>query len=485
MIKKILAFLFIFAAAIMPAAAQSHDYENIVGGDAEKKKQTPKYSYLYDTSLIRAIKSKDIDRITLLLYANINTNDKNDEGYTPLYVAADTDLAIDTVTAMLQRDAKVNLTSKGGITPLMVAASKGRKAMVKLFLEYGADPSIQDENGMTALLYAVKNKYSDVVPLLANIKKAGLELRDKNNMNAVLYALQNKDFVTMKELVKAGADINTKDVLGKTPLILACDDADLESVRTILALGANKEIKDNTGRAALPNAVQVGALPVIKYLAKAGANLETRDLIDSTPFIIAAKDKNNAVVKELADCGADINAQDKLKRSALIWAVQNSDGAMLSTLLGLKDIQVNVNFGADNMTPLMAAAQNKDYNSVLKLAKAGADLEGQDANGNTALFYAVRANDLKTASFLIKNGADVNTANAKGEKPLEIARANDNTKMAELIISAPVKAKPELVQTDSAFWDKIQDIDAYIASLQQLLKEAQQVKAEREAQVKK
>lgn len=482
MTKKIITFLAFFTFSILPLCAQiyqsSRDYENIIGGDAEKNKETPKYSYLYDTSLIRAIKTKDTDRIKLLIYANIDANEKNDEGFTPLYAAAETNLSIEYITMMLQRNAKVNLPSKGNVTPLMKAVELGRANIVKLFLEYGADPSLKDDTGATALIYAAKNKQSAMVPLLAAARNLNPDERDNTKLNAVLYAFKNKDIPTLKALVKAGANINTKDELGRTPLINAVNDNDVFMTKELLALKANKEEKDNTGRTALLNAVQAANEPMVKYLIDEGADVEATDLVGYTPVLLASKEGNVALVKLLVAAGANFNAQDKLGRTPIVWALTNKDNNLFYTLLSFPGLKINTPYGPTQMTPLMMAAQNKDTRAVSSLINLGADIEAKDTAGETVLFYSVRLNDVDTATLLINYYPEIYFKNAAGEEMIDVAKNARFTKMAILLATAPLDIR--IPQIDFATHKRVTDIEGYIGSLESLLKDAQEVKQKRD-----
>ncbi len=70
MFKKIFVSLscFLFVVGFVNAA---NDEKVLYNG---KKNTEKKYSYLYDTSLIQAIKKQDIERVNFLLLANVNPN---------------------------------------------------------------------------------------------------------------------------------------------------------------------------------------------------------------------------------------------------------------------------------------------------------------------------------------------------------------------------------------------------------------------------
>ena len=72
----------------------------------------------------------------------------------------------DDVRLLLERGANPNLQNKDGWTALMYAAGSDRPLTVRLLLERGANPNLQDKGGWTALMYAVRNDYAEVVRLL-------------------------------------------------------------------------------------------------------------------------------------------------------------------------------------------------------------------------------------------------------------------------------------------------------------------------------
>jgi ankyrin repeat protein len=55
---------------------------------------------------------------------------------------------------------------QAGQTALMLAVSHGKKDMVKLLLDCGADINAQDEDGSTALMCASEHGHTDIVKVL-------------------------------------------------------------------------------------------------------------------------------------------------------------------------------------------------------------------------------------------------------------------------------------------------------------------------------
>jgi ankyrin repeat protein len=95
---------------------------------------------------------------------DVNKSDIN--GRTPLIFAASGPFP-ETVELLLQADSDPNATdSEEGWSALMFAAAEGHRDVVQKLLEYGADVSLKDKDGDTAIDFASNNNQTDVVELL-------------------------------------------------------------------------------------------------------------------------------------------------------------------------------------------------------------------------------------------------------------------------------------------------------------------------------
>jgi ankyrin repeat protein len=92
--------------------------------------------------------------------------DINKTGWTPLhYAATNGHLAI--MELLLENHAYIDAESPNGSTPLMMAAHYGTPAAVKLLLEAGADPSLKNQLGLTAIDFAHRANRKDSAELIA------------------------------------------------------------------------------------------------------------------------------------------------------------------------------------------------------------------------------------------------------------------------------------------------------------------------------
>lgn len=167
------------------------------------------------TPLILASSNTNIEIIELLLKSGANINKRNENGLTCLHEASYTDRNNTSILQlMLQNNADINLcdhegwspivlstlagnieniklllengaqlnTNVFGIFPLHFACAMNRIDIVKLLLEYNANTNIKNEEGKTALQYAIDTESSNIdeLKLLFNIHKENKENKEMN-----------------------------------------------------------------------------------------------------------------------------------------------------------------------------------------------------------------------------------------------------------------------------------------------------------------
>lgn len=96
--------------------------------------------------------------------------DVNKPGWAPLHYAA-TNGHLEVMDLLLENHAYIDAESPNGTTPLMMAALYGTTPAVKLLLDAGADPTLRNQLGMTAVDFAIKASRRDAAEMIAAVRR--------------------------------------------------------------------------------------------------------------------------------------------------------------------------------------------------------------------------------------------------------------------------------------------------------------------------
>jgi uncharacterized protein len=128
-------------------------YDAIRESDFQSIRELVKERRVYTiwNPLIYACWQDKIEVAKLLLQLGEDPNGENSMGWSPLnFVVTTHRHNPEMVRVLLEHGADAN-RRKGSITPLMYAVRKRDLETVKLLIRYGADPSLQNHRGETAL----------------------------------------------------------------------------------------------------------------------------------------------------------------------------------------------------------------------------------------------------------------------------------------------------------------------------------------------
>ena len=93
---------------------------------------------------------------------------------------------------------------------------------------------------------------------------------------------------------------------------------------------------------------------------------------------------------------------------------------------------------------LIENVKNKNLKAVETLLNSGEDVNGTNAQGNTALHYAVATNNADMVKLLLQHNADMNAQNTKGWSPLSIAEKKNVGNIYDILEAKQAKNKAEV-----------------------------------------
>jgi len=228
-------------------------------------------------------------------------------------------------------------------------------------------------------------------------------------------------------LLVGGAEINSKSMLGVSPLQLAAQHDQPTIAKLLLDHGANVDQRSTSdGAAALYHAASAGFGAVVAALLEGGAAVDLRQQRSgATSLFVASGGGHYEIVSALLAAGADVDAAADDGSTPLLAAVSQHHPAVVDLLLRQRP---NLELaGPDGQTALLVAAAG-DGATALKLLAAGASVDARVlSSGATALHLAARLGDGALVTALVQYGADVAAQCGEtmaGAGPLYVAAAS-------------------------------------------------------------
>ena len=224
---------------------------------------------------------------------------------------------------------------------------------------------------------------------------------------------------------------------GTTPLHWAAYHGDVAAVQKLIAAGADVNARNDYGSTPLAEAAVTGNVAVIRNLLNAGAQVNEANADGQTPLMIIARTSNIAAAALLLRHGAKVDQRETWRdQTALMWAAAEGQPAMVRLLLkagAAPDARSKVNDWqrqvtaeprmqarpAGGFTPLLYAARKGCAECARLLIEDGhADVNRADPDNVTPLLLATLNLNFDTAALLIRHGADVNKWDTWGRAPL-------------------------------------------------------------------
>ena len=233
----------------------------------------------------------------------------------------------------------------------------------------------RDQRGTTLLMHAAALGSPEAVRLLL---ESGADVNAKNDLEATALILGAGNAEKARMLVEKGADVNAHSKMGRTPLMIAagCDGCSA-TVQLLLDKGADPNAKDRQA------ALAAGA-------ATAGSGVTANPLADAR--------------------GSDRSPE---REGGVAPNSTTSDGRRPSAAASVPENSAR-RHAARGETALTAAARANNFDSVKLLLGKGAGADVADDQGFTPLSWAAGNCNLEAVKLFLSKGANVNTANTSG-----------------------------------------------------------------------
>ena len=225
---------------------------------------------------------------------------------TILFFAAERGI-YESVNQLIKEGADVNLSR-----PLIAAVSRCNEDCANLLIKAGSDVNAKFR-GDTAFIIAAWEGLDSTIKCLIDAG-ADLNTRGENGRTALIQALEEKSCYhdnCVQHLIKAGADVNILNECKETALILAVKHGRLHHVDAIIKAGADVNYQ---GRTLLKYVVEQGASATLQMLFREGLEINSSRPSILTYYLKKFKGKEKReIVLILAAAGEKIDATSRVQ----------------------------------------------------------------------------------------------------------------------------------------------------------------------------
>ncbi|KAJ3526265.1 hypothetical protein NMY22_g10231 [Coprinellus aureogranulatus] len=366
--------------------------------------------------LITAIDSKNLQYISRCATYGADVTVQGADGRTALDIALLQEDQDDLVSFLVSKGASLSQA-------LVKAINAQDCEHIARIVGAGADTNTEAPDGCTALDVALLRDDQD--RLISLLVASGVDLG-----KGLIKAVNAKDCKKISVLVNADADVNAVGAGGLTALdVVLLQDGHDDLAFLLVAKGADLD-------EALVKAINAEDCERIARSVRAGADVNAGAAGGHTALDVALlRDNQDDLVSLLVERGADLN-------QALIKAINAKDCKQISRSV-IAGADANVK-GAGGQTALDVVLLRDDQSSLTDL------LVAKGAHLNNALVKAINARDCRRISRSVIAGADINAETADGETALDVALVREDEDLIPLLVARGVNLRKAIVKAINA-----------------------------------
>jgi ankyrin repeat protein len=346
-----------------------------------------------------------------------------------------------------------NAFNEEGLTPVHVAASHGHFDVIHTLVSVGAQVEAPNAHGETVLSYCASNNYLEAIDKLVTELGADPKRADRLGITPVHSAAAQGAVEAIRLLARLGARVDTPNKEGATPVYVAAQHGQAEAIRALASLGAALDTPSNFGITPLGIAVEQGHLEVIRVLAELRANVGWLGSRGETLIYLAAQYNRAEAILLLASLGVDARASiPGSGETPLHIAAYNGHVEAIRALVISLGVSVHTPM-ANGGTAVHVAAQQGHAEAVRALITLGASAEAPMTQSvpSTPPHIAAQFNQAAVIHALANLGINLDVSD-RGITPLTTAVKNGQVEAIRALIGAGVSPYARVLDISALFY---------------------------------
>jgi ankyrin repeat protein len=427
-----------------------------------------------DAVLRAAIDKSDEEVVELLLARGVSVATTNKTGWSVLHGVSNERIA----KLLLENGAEVNYVAINGQTPAHKAATTGMADVLATLLDWGADITLRDEFGSTALIAAGSSYIGIQAEAVRLLLRHGADANACNDDGETVlhYAVLDNEPRLVEDILNHGIDASISSRRGGSALHFAVYKGYADIVKLLLAHGADLELRhsyhgddsseSDDGSISSLSSLSSSSSSVRPYLARRKRGRRRDESTKRprywspieeqwTPLHSAACGGHPGIVSMLLQHGAQVSSRGQEGENSLHLAASACHGDIAAMLLASgAEIKSKTNTGD---TPLHSAALAAEADAAKKAAnhfKCCCHREKEEMN------KPVDESKSECVALLLDHGADLACKNGAGLTPLTVALGAGHKDIVETLVA---RAPPELFTT-AAYLDLLKVCDAKVSA---------------------
>lgn len=275
------------------------------------------------------------DVIDYLLDNDINVNQKDDYGESPLFDCARKG-KVEIAKKLINHFADVNLTNRALEQPIHLAAQKGDLEMLKLLLKSNAQKDRKTAEEKLPVHYSIMGGKRDALKFLIEETRQSWFIKDAYGNTLLHHAAKTTNIDVIDLLINQNLDPNALNSQFETPIFNAIRFGSTDTIRLLLANDAYLDIKNRRYETPIDTAIIFNKKDIYVYLQDYMKTPKYERLIERQALSVAVLNRDHLHLRKLIEKSVPMK-KNRLHKTALDYAKEYN----LALCVGmLKDVEL-------------------------------------------------------------------------------------------------------------------------------------------------